>query len=362
MTITVDHAGPVNSIHTEDGRWYVHPTTDERFMSVTTALKACGKESLVPWASGLTAVAAFAELPTVVAASRVRPCGRTWNRCTHDWYDACDTCPCGNCRTCVTRWLADRHLAESARRADEGTRVHHAIDQWVLAGGQWPQTDDDLAPFLAAFRLFVADYGLTPASWEMSEGTVISRQHGYAGTLDGDIRVRAADSEAAADLCARLGKTGADVLVRVDTKTRGKPEPKIYKEHALQLAGYEHAEAVLLPDGAEVPLPAVDGCAVLQLRPDGYTLRPVVTGPGTFAAFLHALNLYRWQVEDGADAVSVSAFPLPEDYKRARTNRRARERRAAARNTKTTIAPGRVPSTRPDGEPTPSRVSDHTPS
>jgi hypothetical protein len=34
----------------------------------------------------------------------------------------------------VTKWIADRHLRETARRADEGTRVHDVAEWWSFHG------------------------------------------------------------------------------------------------------------------------------------------------------------------------------------------------------------------------------------
>ena len=312
-TETAPHAGPALATSDERGRTYTHPTTGETFISVTTALKVVNKEALVFWAAGLAAEAALDELPRLITATRISPCGNTWARCGHDWRSRCSKCPCEKCPTCVAKWLRDRHIAESSRRADEGTRAHDVIEHWVLNDGELPPYDDDVAPFVTQFLAFVADYGLTPKSWEMAEATVFNREYGYAGTLDQQIRFQASASPLSAELCARHGKD--EVLLLGDSKTRGKAgSAAIYPEHALQCSGYRNCTHVLLPDGREEPLPPVDGAFILQLRPDGYEMRLVVADDRTFGAFLSVLSLAKWQWEYATASVSPRAFlkPKPE--------------------------------------------------
>lgn len=321
------YTGPVEP----DGKFYTHPTTGRQYVRVSTVLDLVAKEALVPWAAGLAAAMAFNELPRLVSVSRKRECGRTHARCEHDYTMRCDGCPCGDCPACIQKVLANRHWVEKSRRADEGTAVHLLIKEWVLSGGIMPEHGKDLAPYVAAFRQFVADYGLTPDSWEMAESTILNHTDGWGGTLDGQVRFSWGRTELADDFCARLGKVGSDAVVTLDGKTREGEKPAIYVDHALQLAPYRRGEVLLLRDGTEHPLPSTDGAAILQLRPDGYTLRPVLADDATYGAFRKLLGFWEWMQEVGEVAVQVRAFPLPEDYKRQKANRKARDRRAAAK-------------------------------
>lgn len=339
MTTTLP--APVQDTHEDGRRWYVFgegTDHEQRYLSVTTALKAVARDALVPWAAGLAAAAAFAELPTVVTASLVRPCGNTWSQCRrknggHDWRDRCDRCPCARCQACVAKWLQDRHLAESSRRAEEGKRTHDVIEHWVLHDGRWPDYRSDIEPYVAAFRAFVAEYGLRPDSWQLAEAIVINRAEGYAGTCDGVIRFHADRTPAAADLVARTLGISVDEAVAggrhadlvVDFKTREKPltetspTPKFYPDQALQLVGYRNAPTVhIRATGVEAPMPGTDGALLVQLRPDGCTPRLVVANDETFKAFLCALWLYRWLTEFGTASVSVRSFPLPKPAKATR--------------------------------------------
>jgi hypothetical protein len=329
--------GPANAVTDEETgeRWYVFNEYG-RLLSVTTAFRAIAKMGLMVWAAQLAARHAFIELPTVITASRTKPCGRATNRCRHDdWQTRCERCPCGACRPCVERWLADRHKAESSRRADEGSRTHDVIEWWSLHGEYRPH-DPDIAPYVAAFKALIAEYGLTPDSFILAEGTVINPADRYAGTTDGVIRFDATATESAAKLVAKVLRHRGDyahiktpaALVKavireqrtvdlvVDWKTREKElqlgeSPKFYPEQALQIAGYRWAPIIRLKGTeVEVPMPNTDGGVVIQLRPDGATPRLVDADEGTYQGFLHALGLYLWLVEQGPTAIGAYTFSL----------------------------------------------------
>jgi hypothetical protein len=328
---------PFHSVEeSDDGRWYI--IDGQRLMSVTTALKSIAKWGLPPWAGKLAAEAAFAELPTVVASSRIKPCGNTHSRCGHDWREPCERCPCGRCKACVTKWLADRHIAETARRADEGTRTHKVIDWWSKHG-EIRGYDPDIAPYVQAFEAYTAEYGLVPDSILMSEAILIHRDINAAGQTDGITRFHAERTQPAAKLVSRVlqvpwrraVKLRLTVDLIVDYKTREHEGPKFYPENALQVAGYRHFPTVRIKDtDHEEPLQATDGGLVVQLRPDGATPRLVKCDEHTYRkGFLNALGLYEWLMEDGLASVSSHTFVLPETVA-------ARARKAAKQHAETT--------------------------
>lgn len=288
--------GPANSTTSEEGsRWYIHPVTQERFVSVTTALQAISKAALIPWAANLAAQAAMAELPRLVAATITAPCGK---HATDD--------RCGNCHYCVQRWVAHRHYAESQRGRERGSAIHK-VQEWWATHGDHIGSEPEYEPWVKAFRRFTDTY--RPEVF-LTETTVLNREHTYAGTLDLGIGIKAGTSRESEELCSRFNLDMVRLLV--DTKTTRKTEARFFPEWALQLAGYRHAEKVMLPDGEEHPIPDVDGTAILLLRADGeFTLRPVVADEMSFAAFLCALNLYRWLVDMGDAATQVRSFPAP---------------------------------------------------
>jgi hypothetical protein len=326
----------------ENSRFYLIDLL--RLVSCTTVTGVIDKEALKRWAAKLAAEAAFAELPTIVVASRKRVCGNTNNRCSgnggHDWRERCDRCPCTECKACVAKWLADRHVAQTKRRADEGTRTHDVVEWWSYTGEIKPH-DPDIAPYVAAFKAFVAEYGLTPDSFLLSEAIVVNREEGYAGTTDGIIRFHAARTEAAAKLISRITqvqwrravKQELTVDLVVDFKTKESPDPAFYPEQALQVTGYRHASRVRIKNtDTEEAMPATDGGAIVQLRPDGATLRLVVTDDKTYRrGFLGALSTCLWLIEDGPKSVSSHTFVLPETV--AARDRKASREQAPAVNT-----------------------------
>lgn len=317
-------------------RWYFYEPYG-RMLSVTTAFRSIAKSGLVMWAGQLAAAAAFVELPTVITASRRKPCERTHSRCQskHGYQATCEACPCGDCRECVQKWLADRHMAESSRRSDEGKRVHDVIEWWWKLDGEIRPHDPDVAPYVASFLAFVSEYGLTPASFLLAEAVVINPAEKYAGQTDGVVRFEAVASEAAAKLVARVlrargeyshiktGKALVRAVIRdqrhvdlvIDWKTKEKTVEeggaKFYPEYALQTAGYRMAPVVLVKETQQYEtMPDTDGAVVVQLLLDGAKPRLVVADEVTFEAFLCALRLYVWLSELGTRAVGAYTFPL----------------------------------------------------
>ncbi len=328
-------AGPQNSVTEKESgeRWYVLPDGnggEHRLLSVTTAFRAIAKIGLNKWMTQFTADAAFEELPTIITSSRVKPCGRSFHKCRdHDW-TTCTDRPCGTCRACVSLWLSTRHEAHAKRRADEGTRTHDVIEWWSLHDEIKPH-DDDIAPYVATFLAFVAEYGLKPDSFIMCEFTGVNLVDRYAGTSDGLVRVEAAATPAAAKLVARVLRAAGEyqnlktsaaiqkavvcdnrsVVLIVDWKTREKDTAAFYPEHALQLTGYRRCPIARIKNtDVDVPMPATDGALIVQLRPDGAGVRLAVTDDRAYAGFLHALGLYLWLAECGGRAMAVNSFPL----------------------------------------------------
>lgn len=265
-------SGPANAeTNPESGaRWYIHPVTGERFVSVTTILQVVAKEALPYWAAKVTAEHAMNNLPKLVKSVRRAPCG----------WKGDDRCGC--CYDCVALELRRTPDRERDAAADRGTRIHHVAEQHVLSGeviGHHEDIADQVNQFLAFRKQFRPEF-------DASEMTVINRTFGYAGTLDAILRLGWCPPKYA-DL---VGETCVG-----DVKS-GK---SCYREYALQLAPYKFAEAVMLPDGRELPMPQTSDIGLLlHIRPDNYWVKPVRIGQETFAAFLNVLDLWRWQQGD----------------------------------------------------------------
>ena len=248
------------------GKYYVHPLTNERFDSVTTILDLVDKAALKIWAGMVAADYAVDNLPAIWAAQMTPACGNTFNKCylKHGRGSSCERCPCGRCERCWWRRIAWRHEAESNRRSQEGTEVHEAINAWILGGGSQISLRPEVRPYMDQFHQWVTDYGLHPngpegaGSWEQTEVTLLNRQHGYAGTSDGAVWIRRGASRLADEFLDRVGLRAVDdgALIRVDYKTREKPDERLYYDMPLQAVAYERCQVAMLPDGQEFPAPS----------------------------------------------------------------------------------------------------------
>ncbi|PZG12457.1 hypothetical protein C1I95_25760 [Micromonospora craterilacus] len=343
MTVTAEPAAtPTTSVfhgveETDDNRWYL--IDDLRLISASTVAGIISKDALTRWAAKLAAEAAFAELPVVVIASRIKPCGNTGSKCAgeggHDTQERCDRCPCLECKACMTRWLASRHTDHTRRRADEGTRTHDVAEWWSLHGEIRPY-DADITPYVKAFQAFTVEYGLTPDDFLVSEAIVVNRADGYAGTTDGVLIIRADRTDAAAKLVSRVTgipwkqakKRGITVVLVIDFKTREGEGPQFYAPQALQLTAYRHAKTIRIKGtDIEQPMIPTDGGMLVQLRPDGFTARLVLTDEDTYrSGFLPALATALWVFEQGPASISSRTFVLPETLA---ARRRKAEREAA---------------------------------
>jgi hypothetical protein len=256
-------------------RWYIHPRTGERFMSVTTVLSHISKFGLPDWSARLAAEAALERLPWLNRCSRVKPCNATKTENA-----------CGQCRECALLWLANRHNDVRDGAGDRGSRVHEAAEQIALFG-EGAHVDEDIRPLVDLYLKWKATYRPEYLATEM---TVISRKWGYAGTLDGILRFPA-DSPLPKQLAHLRGVPVVD-----DLKT-GK---HLGLAEAWQVNAYARADAVLLPDGSEEPMPPIEGGLILHLRrvetPEGgfvmkAQMREVHLTDANHAAFVHELRV-----------------------------------------------------------------------
>lgn len=328
------YPGPPHRVRDGDNLWYVHPVTDERFLSVTSALERLSKEDLdLRWRPGLTARAAINRLPELITATLTADCNQTNGKCSrsdtrqHDWNVTCADCPCGKCVPCLVKNLTYEHFRESKRATDRGSAFHHWVEDWALNDGDtaltWDMwrakcgrnTQDAVAaweemtrPYTDSFLRFVDDFGLTHHSWLMAEATVINREHMWGGTLDARVQFTYQASTKARELCERIGATAP--VLSLDTKTREREaDPQFWPDNALQLSAYRRGEAVLLPDGTEEPLRPDDGALVVQVRPDGYGWRIPVTDDVTYAGFLGTLTAAYWLIEHAGASTLVKSHP-----------------------------------------------------
>ncbi len=269
---------------TTGARWYIHPRTGERFVSVTTVLSNIAKYGLPDWAAKLTADAAYRYLPRLNDSLNVDPCN-----CTGE--DAC-----GICRVCIRDWLARRHYDERDKAASLGSRLHEAAEHHALFGSGG-HVDDEVQPFLTQYLRWVEAW---KPSYVATEMTVISRKWGYAGTLDGIAVYEEAN------LPERF-KDLAGLNVVDDIKTgKSLDIPKGW-----QIVAYANADSVLLPDGSEEPMPPIGGGIVLHIRPELVQVRRVELSPANLQYFIHLLRVTEG-LGAGLNSVLSRPFTLKE--------------------------------------------------
>lgn len=151
--------------------------------------------------------------------------------------------------------------------AKRGTEVHALAER--LIGGESVEPPEELAGHVEAYVRFLDDFEPEPV---MVEAVVANYSVGYAGSLD---------------LVARFPSLGQTLLCDVKTNRSG-----VYGETSFQLAAYRYAEVIVTADG-EQPMPEVDGCAVIHVRADGYSLIPMEAGPQQFTEFRHIARVAR---------------------------------------------------------------------
>lgn len=224
--------------------------------SVTTAQKIMDKPAIVPWAQGIVAEAAIdhrADIEGWIAVGG---------------------------RDGAVELLRKAAVTKRDKAANVGSEVHALAEN--IARGQPIVIPQELAGFVAAYQRWIADF---QPEFLAAEEMVANLEYGYAGTLDGLVRI--------------AGETWL-----LDWKT----SKGVYPETSLQLAAYGHAEFIGRPGTlTRFAIPPIDQYAVVHLTPDGYEFVPFDVTEQDFDAFLAALRLWRWR--DG-HATRVMGQPI----------------------------------------------------
>lgn len=145
--------------------------------------------------------------------------------------------------------------------AVRGTDVHALAER--IVHGEEVEVPEHLAGYVQSCVDFFDTWRPTPL---VVERPLAHRAHWWAGT---------------GDLFASL-PDGRVALFDHKTSASG-----IWPEAAFQLAAYSHAEFYVDEDGTEKPIPQVDFCAAVHLRPDGYEVVPVKADDQTYKEFRH---------------------------------------------------------------------------
>lgn len=240
----------------DNGRnhWYIDLDTGERVPGVTTILdQGLPKKALINWAGNATAEYAV-----------------------DNWQDLSALAPSAR----LKKIQGGRYEAKDAA-ANRGTQVHKIGER--LINGEQVVVPDLLRPYVDSYVRFMDEFQLRA---KYIEALVYSETHRYAGTLDifGDILLP--DMPEYDHLPRDEDGFVCDCLIDAKTNRSG-----IFGETALQLAGYRHAE-FMQPDPHDpetaFDMPVVTWTGAVWIRPNGYSLVPLVAGEAQHRAFLYA--------------------------------------------------------------------------
>lgn len=181
-------------------------------------------------------------------------------------------------RNAAWEYLKEAPFRDRDAAANRGQEVHRYAE--LLQSGEEVEVPEELVHHVDQYLRFRDEWQPTD---EIVEGVVVNRTQVYMGTFDS---IATLPGFAAACERQRLKFVPAGDRVLYDIKTS---RSGVYPEVALQLAAYRYAETYLPePNGGdELPMPEVDGCAVLHVTGDDYQLIPVDAGPKAFRVFLY---------------------------------------------------------------------------
>lgn len=254
--------------------WYIDEETGEKIRGVTTITgDGVPKKALIEWSGNATAEYAldnWDDLSKMAESARL-------NAMKRGRYQTKD---------------------EAANR---GTAIHKMGER--LIAGEEVEVPDLLAPYVNSYVRFMDEFDLRA---KFVEAVVYSEMHRYCGQLDiiGDILLP--DMPEYDHLPRDPDGYVCDVLLDAKSNRSG-----IFGETALQLAGYRYAEW-LQPDPKDpdsaIPMPEITWTGAIWIRPDGYSLVPVETGPDQHRVLLYAQQIGMWDA-DSRDLVGDPIWP-----------------------------------------------------
>ena len=261
---------PIRRHNTAKGHSY-KDATGARVPGVTTITDGgLPKKALINWAGNATADAAvnrWDELTGLPPAARLKA-------------------------------LQSARYEDKDRAGNRGTEVHRFAE--MLIAGQAVQAPDEIAGHVESCARFLDEFGFKA---ERTEFSVVSYRYGYAGTGDWIATVQLpASAQVPDDWRPFLGRR---IRLLGDWKTN---RSGIFGEVSLQLAGYRYADVLIEADGTEIPMPAVDACAAVWVRGDGYSLIPVTAGPEQHRQLLYVQQVGLFDKSAG-DLVGAPVVP-----------------------------------------------------
>lgn len=174
--------------------------------------------------------------------------------------------------------LSSRANWQKDEAGDLGTEVHQLADEW-MRGIRKVIPDRSKAHVKAYAEWWEA------SGWKLrtSEAMLVNPTCGYGGTLD--------------LLC--YDRDGRTVLA--DIKTGGRWGRTIYETEILQVAAYAGAEFIQPPSdnvmvpGTAYPMPKVDRCVILHVKPEGVKEWEVSVSTLDWIAWIACLDLATWR-------------------------------------------------------------------
>jgi len=167
---------------------------------------------------------------------------------------------------------------------NKGTQIHKLAER--LIAGEKVTVPDALTGYVESCVRFLDDFDLRA---QHVEAVVYSETYRHVGTLDliGDVLLP--DMSEYEHI-----PRGEDGYCRalLDWKTS---RSGIFGDVAMQLSPYRFSEFMVLPDGDIIDMPAVDFCAGIHLRADGYSFVPLLCGEDQYRDFLYIKEVARIQ-------------------------------------------------------------------
>ena len=234
----------VSTISRGGSRLYVEPTTGVKVPGVTSVLGGIPKPFLQYWGQKLVAEFACENIGSVTSL--------LLNGQRQAAIDMMKNAP--------RRYTTDR--------ANIGTEAHELFER-LARGEDIGRVHSDFEGYVTQFKMFLDEF---QPEFLMMEETVWSDTYEYAGSFDA---IALIDGEVAV----------------LDWKTT----KAIYPEVGLQLAAYRYADHIVRPDGNKVPLPKINGGAVLHIHPDMHSLVPLRCDEEVFDMFKVLRQQFEWK-------------------------------------------------------------------
>lgn len=250
---------PRNS--TEIGQRRFYTFNDQKFVSVTTALKAWPMEWAIAYGAKHVAERAVFQASELATRLENDPIDQT------------------------LRWLKAAPNERRDAAAGHGTNVHEYLE-YRLRGGS---PTEDATEASDAVDGFLDLYAPDPL---YVESQVFSISESYAGSADAFLAIH--------------GKTYV-----FDLKTGGNATTD--HKARLQLAAYRYADFIGEDDAMVAPVPVCDGALILSVPrddPRSWQLLEVEAGPAEFRTFLTYKRA--WQFYDSTKGTAVGELLLPQ--------------------------------------------------